>query len=200
MGDDTAHRGGQVTLDPIPHIRREPFGMVIVPLLSYLFGGWMIGWASAPYDPEWARRNPRRAGLMALAGPISNLLLCVGAALAVRIGLSLGWFEMPVQISNATHIVAAAHEGAAEFAAVLLSICFYLNLLLFAFNLVPLPPLDGGSVPLICLSDEAAAKYTAFMRSPGIAVFGMVVAWQLFGQVAPALYHLGLRCLYPGHY
>ena len=200
LGDDTAHRGGQVTLDPIPHIRREPFGMVIVPLLSYLFGGWMIGWASAPYNPEWARRNPRRAGLMALAGPVSNLLLCLSAAVVIRIGLHAGWFEVPVQVAGATHIVAAAHEGMAEFAAVLLSICFYLNLLLFAFNLVPLPPLDGSSVPLICLSETAAAKYSAFMRSPGIAIFGMVLAWQVFGQVAPNLYHWGLQALYPGYY
>lgn len=59
LGDDTAHRGGQVTLDPTPHVRREPFGMVVVPLLSYFLGGWMVGWASAPYDPEWARRYPR---------------------------------------------------------------------------------------------------------------------------------------------
>jgi len=58
LGDDTAHRGGQVTLDPIPHIQREPVGMVVVPIVSYLLGGWMIGWASAPYDPEWAGRNP----------------------------------------------------------------------------------------------------------------------------------------------
>src|SRR5690349_10920884 len=65
MGDDTAHRGGQVTIDPFPHMKREPFGMVIVPLLSYFMGGWMMGWASAPYDPVWANRYPKRAGLMA---------------------------------------------------------------------------------------------------------------------------------------
>ena len=45
-GDTTAAEGGQVTLNPIPHIRRSPFGMVVVPILSFLVGGWMIGWAS----------------------------------------------------------------------------------------------------------------------------------------------------------
>src|SRR5688572_11626243 len=75
LGDDTAHRGGQVSLDPIPHISREPFGLVVVPLLSYILGGWMMGWASAPYDPHWAHKYPRRTGLMALAGPVSNLCL-----------------------------------------------------------------------------------------------------------------------------
>jgi len=81
LGDDTAARGGQVSLDPAPHMTREPFGMIIVPLCSYLMGGWMFGWASAPYDPDWARTYPKRAAWMALAGPLSNLLLVLGAAL-----------------------------------------------------------------------------------------------------------------------
>src|SRR5215468_6229382 len=49
-GDLTAFHGGQVSLDPIPHVRRELFGMVVFPILSYVTGGWMMGWASAPYD------------------------------------------------------------------------------------------------------------------------------------------------------
>ena len=53
-GDRTAYHGGQVSLDPMPHIRREPFGTVVVPLLSFALSGWMIGWASTPYDPRWA--------------------------------------------------------------------------------------------------------------------------------------------------
>src|SRR5690242_15690614 len=68
-GDLTAFHGGQVTLDPWPHVRREPFGMVLVPILSFLTGGWMMGWASAPYDPLWSQRCPHRAARMALAGP-----------------------------------------------------------------------------------------------------------------------------------
>jgi len=51
-GDHTAALGGQVSLDPVPHIRREPFGMVVFPILTYVMGGWMMGWASAPYDPR----------------------------------------------------------------------------------------------------------------------------------------------------
>lgn len=201
LGDDTAHRGGQVTLDPVPHIRREPFGMVIIPVLSYIMGGWMIGWASAPYDPEWARRHPRHAGLMALAGPASNLLLCLIAALLIRVGVHLGWFGAPEQISSFAHIVSSRHEGLGELAAVLLSVFFYLNLLLFVFNLLPLPPLDGSSLPLFFLSESAAERYTAFMRAPGMAMLGMVVAWQLFGPLARVLCDWALPCLYPGvHY
>lgn len=60
-GDLTAFHGGQVSLDPVPHIRREPFGMVVFPILSYVMGGWMMGWASAPYDP--IGRSATRAAL-----------------------------------------------------------------------------------------------------------------------------------------
>ena len=200
LGDDTARRGGQVTLDPIPHIRRKPFGMVIVPILSYIMGGWMIGWASAPYDPEWARRNPRRAAWMALAGPAANLLLCLVDAILIRVGIHLGWFDAPERISNATNIVSANRQGLCELAAILLSVFFYLNLLLFAFNLIPLPPLDGSSLPLLFLSDAAAAQYTALMRSPGVSMVGMILAWQLFGPLARILYNCAIQCLYPGVY
>ncbi len=68
FGDPTAYYQGQVTLDPIPHIRRSPFGMVIVPIVSFILGGWMIGWASAPYDPYWADSNRRKAALMGYGG------------------------------------------------------------------------------------------------------------------------------------
>src|SRR5438105_6791464 len=66
-GDLTAFHGGQVTLNPVPHMRREPFGMLLVPILSYLLGGWMIGWARAPYDPFCQARHPRRAAWMSWA-------------------------------------------------------------------------------------------------------------------------------------
>src|SRR5260370_39565613 len=72
-GDDTAERGGQVTLNPIPHIRREPWGMVVVPILAFLFAKSMIGWARAPVDPEWERRYPTRAVVVGCAGPAANV-------------------------------------------------------------------------------------------------------------------------------
>ncbi|HUT29642.1 MAG TPA: site-2 protease family protein [Sedimentisphaerales bacterium] len=80
LGDPTAYEHGQVTLDPLPHIRKEPFGMVVMPIISYVLAGWMIGWASTPYDPFWAQRHRRRAALMALAGPAANLILVFTSA------------------------------------------------------------------------------------------------------------------------
>ena len=94
-GDLTAAEGGQVTLNPLPHIRREIFGTVIVPILSYVLGGWMIGWGSAPYDPRWRYQYPRRAAWMALAGPAANLALVLLATLAIRIGIFAGALALP---------------------------------------------------------------------------------------------------------
>ncbi len=73
-GDETAFVGGQVALNPVPHIQREPWGMVIIPILSLIINRSIIGWASAPYDALWERRHPRRAAWMALAGPADKLL------------------------------------------------------------------------------------------------------------------------------
>jgi Zn-dependent protease len=132
------------------------------------------------------------------------LLLCLTAALLIRLGIFLGWFTAPDTITI-TQIVSAHSTGAGgslcRLAAVLLSIFFYLNLLLFVFNLIPLPPLDGGSVPLLCLSQSAAEKYTAFTKSPGMSMVGMILAWQLFGAFAPGLHHWAIQMLYPAlHY
>jgi Zn-dependent protease len=76
-GDLTAFRGGQVTLNPLPHIRREPFGMVFFPIITYAVSHWMMGWASAPYDPVWCREHPKHAARMALAGPAANFTLAI---------------------------------------------------------------------------------------------------------------------------
>lgn len=201
LGDDTAYRGGQVSLDPTPHIKREPFGMVVIPLISYMLGGWMIGWASAPYDPMWAHRHPRRAGIMAMAGPASNFLLMVIAAMLIRIGIASQWFELPAQIS-ADHIVAATGPGLPVLAATLISIFFSLNLLLFAFNLIPFPPLDGSSIPLLFLSNEGAAKYWMMLRQPGLNMIGLIIAWRAFDVVYPAIHLFFVNTLYLGlgHY
>src|SRR4051812_36791722 len=126
LGDDTAARGGQVSLNPVPHIRREPFGMVVVPILSWLAGGWLIGWASAPYDPHWARQYPRRAALMALAGPATNLALALAAALLIRVGYEWHFFGAPFSVS-AAHLTRAAQDGPAELLAPMLSIAVSLN-------------------------------------------------------------------------
>src|SRR2546429_7574237 len=94
-GDRTAYLGGQVSLSPIPHIRREPIGMLGVPLLTAFTNGWAVGWASTPYHPVRAARYPRRAPLMAAAGPTGNPLLAVLALACLRAGLPPRVFASP---------------------------------------------------------------------------------------------------------
>ncbi len=76
LGDKTAFYSGQVSLHPFAHMMREPIGMIVLPIVSYFYNGWMIGWASTPYDSAWAQRYPKREILMAMAGPLANLIFC----------------------------------------------------------------------------------------------------------------------------
>lgn len=197
LGDPTAYEGGQVSLNPIPHIRREPVGMVIVPLVSFALNHWMMGWASAPYDPFWAHRYPKRAALMAAAGPAANLLLVVISGLAIRGGMAAGVFEAP-DVANFTTVTAAAHPGLAAAAATPLSVLFSLNLLLFAFNLLPLPPLDGSAILPGFMSDSAAARYREILHQPMFSFIGLLAAWRVFPFISDPLQTLALNLLYPG--
>jgi Zn-dependent protease len=200
-GDPTAFEGGQVTLNPIPHIRRSPFGMVVVPLLSYALGGWMIGWANAPYDPNWQRRYPHRAAWMALAGPAANFTLMLLAALAIRAGVALGHFAPPDSISGYSTLTVPALGAAPTFVTSALSILFMLNLLLGTFNLLPVPPLDGYSAITLLMPEALALRYLDFMRKGNFMFLGLIVAWKAYGYVFDFVFSLGLRLLYPGaHY
>jgi Zn-dependent protease len=199
LGDDTASRGGQVSLNPIPHIKREPVGMVVMPILSWLLGGWMMGWASAPYNAEWARTHPRRAGLMAIAGPAANLILVVLAVLLLRLGLAGNVFMSPYSLGM-SRVVTSIDGGAWEIAAKLLSITFSLNLLLFVFNLLPIPPLDGSSVLLLALPENLARRYFDALRSPALQLIGFVIVMRGFGAFFPPIFLFVLRLLFPGSF
>jgi Zn-dependent protease len=196
-GDLTAFHGGQVSLDPIPHIRREPFGMVIFPLLTYATGGWMMGWASAPYDPSWSERYPRRAAWMSLAGPGANFTLAIVAGILIHAGLSTGFFRYP-ESANFMHIVEPAAAGVAVGAATFVSLMFSLNLLLGTFNLIPVPPLDGFGVLGLFVSEDMARRIQHFGRSLGVFSFiGLLLVWQVFGPLFQPVFSVALRALYP---
>jgi Zn-dependent protease len=197
LGDSTAYQLGQVTLDPIVHIRRSPFGLLILPIISFLLMGWMIGWASTSYDPYWAMYNRKKAGLMALAGPMANLALVLVAGIAIRLCISAGWFQMPDTIAF-ERVAQGSTKGFADSVAVAISIVFSLNLILLVFNLIPLPPLDGSAVLTLFLSDRAAQRYNELLHNPSFAIFGLVIAWQVFGAVVGPLQVLAANLLYPG--
>jgi Zn-dependent protease len=200
-GDPTASRGGQATINPLPHVRREPVGMILVPIITFLWtasrggAGWMMGWASAPYDPYWANRHPRRAALMSLAGPLANFTLAGIAFGALKVGLSAGWFEVPSQ-ATFSHVVDA--EGAAVGFGHFLSIALMLNVLLGVFNLLPLPPLDGHAVVPLFLSSEGTRSWHRLMR--GFGMFGIILAWLAISRFINPIFSFVLNLLHTGHH
>ena len=138
FGDDTAQKAGRLTLNPIPHI--DPLGTIIVPAIMTFTGFGAFGWAKpVPVRPH-RLRSPRNHGLLvSLVGPAVNIAIALIAALILR-------FIRP----DAAAAVVAQLEGN-ELAAPALfdQIVFYagfVNVILAAFNLIPLPPLDGSAI------------------------------------------------------
>lgn len=173
-GDPTAWNAGLVTLNPLPHMRREPVGMVVIPLvILYLSGGrYCFGGASAPVDALWAAKNPRRAALMSLAGPMANVALAavgfVAMFLIARPDPAVSW-------QGATFDVA--------------HLLFSLNVLLAIFNLIPLPPFDGAGV-VGGLATPLQRLYDSYARVPLYSIVSMLIAWQLLPYLFLPAYDL----------
>ena len=129
FGDNTAYMLGRLTLNPFKHI--DPVGTVLVPLLSLVFFKFVFGWAK-PVPVDWRNlRNPRRdMVLVAAAGPASNLLMAIGWGLIIHLAALL---------PNSLLIIKEPliYMGA---------IGIFANVILMVFNLLPIPPLDGGRV------------------------------------------------------
>lgn len=196
-GDPTAYHGGQVSLSPIPHIKREPIGMLVVPLLTALTQGWAMGWASAPYDPLWAERHPQRAALMAAAGPAGNFLIALLAFGGLRAGLVTGMFMAPERATFHA-LVADGSTGDPNFLGTVLSVLLVLNVFVGLFNLLPLPPLDGFSVVSIFLPEEHAAKWRAIQSNAAMSMAGLFIAWQVFPLITGPLFSMLLKVVHPG--
>ena len=143
LGDTTAERRGRLTLNPIKHV--DPFGTVILPMLLAISHAPVFGWAK-PVPVNYARlRNPRRdMVLVALAGPGMNLLLALlgTALLAATIMISGG-----------------AQSGGAAFLAANALNFVLINIFLAVFNLLPVPPFDGGHVVEGLLPGPLAARF-----------------------------------------
>lgn len=183
-GDRTAYAGGQVTLNPMPHIQREPFGTVVLPILMLAISGgqWCFGYATTPIDPHWAHRHPRRAALMSAAGPLANLLLAALAFGVLHLLIATGLAD---PFSGNGSLVSPVDDSATVFAVARIATVFLLlNLILAIFNLLPWPPLDGAGV-LEGLAPRRLQPFFGFIRSqPMLVILGMVAIW----QILPALY------------
>jgi Zn-dependent protease len=170
LDDDTAARMGRMTINPIPHI--DPIGTVVFPILGLLFGGFFIGWAKPVlFNPARLTRRLQMkvsAALIALAGPLSNILLAIlfmaVTTLGVRL-LELGPARVQLWLAAFDGPEALIGMGLDTGKVVLLGLggaLVHLNILLAAFNLVPLGPLDGAGVLGGFLPDHLQYRYNAF--------------------------------------
>ncbi len=190
-GDRTAFEGGHLTLDPMVHIRRSPFGMVLVPVITFFRMGFLMGWASVPFDPRWGKRYPRRQALMSLAGPASNFLLAgIGVVVAVILA-KMGVVRIPVRGDFTTLVVPADPQGVqSALGAVALgtSVLVNLNILLGVFNLLPVPPLDGAGVAEGLFPNSLGRLYDQVRESFLLQLLAFVIAWEAIPYLAgPAL-------------
>ena len=139
FGDPTAYQMGRISLNPIRHI--DLVGTILVPALTLLFGGILFGWAK-PVPVDYSRlRHPRDdMRWVALAGPLSNLLMAFGWAVLLKVGLSTdNYFSVPLE--NMAYIG------------------ININLMFMALNLLPILPLDGGRVLFSVLPATTAQAY-----------------------------------------
>ncbi|MDR2391074.1 MAG: site-2 protease family protein [Planctomycetota bacterium] len=195
-GDFTAYAAGQVTLNPVPHIRREKFGMIVMPFLSFFLNGgaWMWGWASAPFNPAWAARYPGRSLIMALAGPLSHLAPILAAWTVMLIGLATGFFGFPTH--RGMFPVDMGNGGSFSWGlASLCNIVYLLNSVLLVFNLMPLPPMDGSEIWIaFAAREEDRLRRRSLLAS--YSFVGMVLAWYLFPRVYTPMISLSTGILY----
>jgi Zn-dependent protease len=150
LGDDTASRMGRLTLNPLAHV--DPVGTLALPALLLFSGSpFMFGWAK-PVPIAFERlRNPRRDMiLVAMAGPVMNLLLAAASAAGLAI---IG------HVADTTGDLSAGVGGGLKIAeplAIMCTMSLQLNVVLAVFNMLPIPPLDGGRVAVGLLPRELA--------------------------------------------
>jgi Zn-dependent protease len=140
----------------------------------------VIGFASAPFDPYWAMRNPKRAAWMALAGPAANFSLAAIAAVVIRLGMSVGFFKA----SGGWQLAVGTGDLADGFA-LFLSVLFFENLLLGSWNMLPIPPMDGFSMLLFVLPENRTTWFFEIRQQVGMMfpflMFGISrYFWDLF--------------------
>lgn len=185
LGDPTAYMLGRVTLNPIKHL--DPFGSVLVPLIGLFTGGWLIGWAKpCPVTPRNFRNIRRGEILTSLAGPASNLAM---AATALVLLVILKRYVPGGAISVAAAMATANHfrldlTGITLFPiAMLLYYGILINLLLFVFNLIPLPPLDGSHILRQFLPPALDQAYSR------VGIWGFLLFFILGGRVIGMFYN-----------
>jgi Zn-dependent protease len=162
LGDDTAERAGRLTLNPLPHI--DPIMTVLFPAMIFILSngqGFFGGARPVPVNPTRFRNPNRDNAIVAAAGPLSNLFLATIFLIALR----------AVEVSG-------QWEG--QLLPPLLNVIAEFNVLLFLFNLIPIPPLDGSRIVRWLLPESLQRFYVEIERYGMFLIFGLVFFFRPF--------------------
>lgn len=187
LGDPTAMMLGRVTLNPLKHL--DLLGSVLFPIISLVYGGYLIGWAKPTPVTGRNFKNYRRDDiLVTLAGPASNLLSAsVALILLILIKhlLPNGMVSIATAVAIAQHVPGVATEGLPALFPIALFLYFviFINLLLFVFNLIPLPPLDGSHILRHFLPYKVAQLYDR------MGMFALLILFLVGGRFISALFY-----------
>ena len=176
LGDQTAKYQGRLTLNPFSHL--DPVGSVLVPLIGYSLGGFIIGWAKpVPFNPynlkpeKWGLPAQAGEALVAVAGPLSNIALALIFGTIIRFA-STSLLLNPAFLSLAGFVV-------------------MINITLAIFNLIPIPPLDGSKILFALLPYKWQWLRDSLERFGLIFVFIFVFfAWQIIHPITNYLFTL----------
>jgi Zn-dependent protease len=168
QGDHTAEYQGRLTLNPFKHL--DPLGSFVVPLMSYLLGGFIIGWARpVPFNPYNLRNRRWGEAMVAIAGPLSNIFIAAIFSLIIRFGAS----SLPVSFLQVSSLIV------------------FINILLAVFNLVPIPPLDGSKILFSFFPNSFASARVFFERYALIlALIFIFFFWQFVEPVVGYIFHI----------
>lgn len=153
LGDDTAKKSGRLTLNPIAHI--DTYGSIVMPLIIFFLskGSMMYGYAKPVPINLYALKNRKQAVmLIGAAGPVSNLFLAFCFSLMLKLGIG----SIPVMLQ-------------------VCRIGILMNVLLAAFNLIPIPPLDGSRIVAGLLPDDIARTYNSIEPYGIFILIGLIV-------------------------